>query len=629
MCWACGDPTHEIYAVPDRPGGQFASASLDASAGGTLILAGAGQFTDPTAAANGQFDIIIRYSGDPTYQAAFNQAAARWTQIITGDISDVTISAQFQQQYTLPATIDDLYIDAKIATIDGPGQVLGQAGPVLVRSSSLLTAYGQMTFDVADVAGMFASGLWTNVILHEMGHVLGIGTLWNSLGLKNSAGDYIGAHALAEYRALSGNASASSIPVEHDGGSGTAGSHWDEDTFNTELMTGFAESAGVPMPISRMTIASLWDLGYVVNLNAADAYTLPGGGGGTSGVTLVGDNGNNVLSGTANNDTISGLGGNDTLTGNGGNDTLDGGTGNDSIDGGSGDDTALFSGSLANYSPVDLSVRITISGPDGSDTLFNIEHMRFSDGTIHVVDGSALFDTVYYDRTYLDVFRAGIDAMAHYNGFGRFEGRDPNAFFSTSWYLNANPDVRASGMNPLDHYHQIGWRQGRDAGPNFDTGAYLANNPDVRASGMDPLEHYLLFGRAEGRAIYAAVSEAVGGFDAQYYLANNPDVANAGFDPLWHFNNFGWKEGRNPNSYFDTAGYLAHYTDVRDAGMNPLTHYETFGWKEGRDPSANFDTLRYLTTYIDVANAGLNPLDHYLNFGIYEGRSNFADGVWH
>jgi hypothetical protein len=38
-------------------------------------------------------------------------------------------------------------------------------------------------------------------------------------------------------------------------------------------MTGYAEPAD--MPLSRMTIASLKDLGYHVNLEAADPYTLP------------------------------------------------------------------------------------------------------------------------------------------------------------------------------------------------------------------------------------------------------------------------------------------------------------------------------------------------------------------
>ena len=600
---------------PHQPFDAARPAGLEA---GGVVMTNVISGGESLAAANGRFDIVVHYTGDPTYQAAFTQAAARWSQIITADIPDLN-SSSF-------GFIDDLLIDASIVSIDGPGGILGQAGPDLLRSGSRLPAHGEMEFDSADVANMFASGIWTNVILHEMGHILGIGTIWSLLGLKNGAGDYIGAHGLAEYRALSGNPSAASIPVEHDGGSGTAGAHWDEDTFNAELMTGFAESPGIAMPISRMTIGSLEDLGYTVNYAAADPYSLPGG---TPGGAIIGDSGNNNLVGTASADTIMGLGGNDTLAGGGGNDLLDGGAGNDSIDGGPGDDTAVFTGNLLSYALADLGVRVTISGPDGNDTLVSVEHLRFADGTIHLDDGSTLFDTAFYDRTYLDVFHAGVDARSHYNSFGRTEGRDPNAFFSSSWYLSLNPDVRASGANPLDHYHSIGWRDGRDPAPNFDTGLYLRNNPDVAASGVDPLEHYLLFGRAEGRAIYQAIGPAVAGFDAEYYLLQYADVRNSGADPLQHFNTFGWREGRNPNALFDTAGYLSHYTDVRASGANPLQHYELYGWLEGRDPSAGFDTLHYIAAYPDIAAAHINPLDHYLNSGIYEGRSPFADGVWH
>ena len=46
--------------------------------------------TSTTLSVNSSFDIVIRYTGDPTYQAAFTQAALRWEQVITGDIPDVS-----------------------------------------------------------------------------------------------------------------------------------------------------------------------------------------------------------------------------------------------------------------------------------------------------------------------------------------------------------------------------------------------------------------------------------------------------------------------------------------------------------------------------------------------------------
>jgi Ca2+-binding RTX toxin-like protein len=601
-------PTSTVVSLTDATTGTISPSSAGGEGGASLV------------AANGRYDIVVNYTGDSTYRAAFTQAAARWSQIITADIPDLNSSPW--------GFIDDLLIEARIVHIDGPGGILGQAGPDWIRNGSLLPAHGVMEFDEDDVASMFANGTWTNVILHEMGHILGIGTLWDDdyLDLRNNAGNYIGTYGLAEYRTLSGNFAATSVPLEHGGGSGTAGAHWDEAIFNTELMTGYAEAGGVPMPISRLTIGALQDIGYTVNYSAADFYTLPGG---PQTNVITGDGGNNTLVGTSSPDTINGLGGNDTISGNGGNDTIDGGTGNDGINGGAGDDTAVFAGNLASYTLQDRGVGgVTVVGPDGSDTLSAVEHLRFANGTVHFNDGNGLFDTIYYDRSNLDVFAAGIDAQAHYNAAGWREGRDPNAYFDSSWYLATNADVRASGANPLLHYQAAGWREGRDPGPNFDTKLYLINNPDVAGAGFDPLWHYLQFGIAEGRTTYAARGTTSGGFDAVYYLANNPDVAAAGIDPLSHFNGNGWREGRNPNALFDTKGYLAHYADVRNAGLNPLTHYEGSGWLEGRDPSTAFDTRGYLAANPDVAAAHANPLDHYLNAGIYEGRTPVNDGLW-
>jgi hypothetical protein len=131
-----------------------------------------------------------------------------------------------------------------------------------------------MQFDSADLATMAANGTLYYVVLHEMGHVLGIGTLWNEFGLKSDFYNYVGQNALAEYRRISGNPSATSIPLETTGGSGTAGVHWSEAVFGNEVMTGYISPPS--MPLSSMSIASLRDLGYAVNWGAAEGYTMPG-----------------------------------------------------------------------------------------------------------------------------------------------------------------------------------------------------------------------------------------------------------------------------------------------------------------------------------------------------------------
>jgi Ca2+-binding RTX toxin-like protein len=345
---------------------------------------------------------------------------------------------------------------------------------------------------------------------------------------------------------------------------------------------------------------------------------------------ITGDGTDETITGVGDTiaEYIDGNGGHDTLKGGGGHDTLKGGAGDDLIAGGSGDDTAVFTSALGAHTIYDFGSEIVVRG-EGFDDLFGIEHLRFANGTLNVVDdGNPLFDALYYLSRNPDVFQAGVDPLLHYNVAGRYEGRDPNAFFDTSGYLAANPDVAAAGINPLDHYHNSGWHEGRDPSAEFDTTLYLIQNPDVAAAGVDPLQHFLQYGYAEGRHTNWAVGSIAGGFDAQYYLFHNPDVAAAGIDPLWHFNNTGWHEGRDPNQIFDTSGYLAHNADVAAAGVNPLQHYQASGWHEGRDPSATFDTVGYLAANPDVAAAGINPLDHYLMFGIYEGRTPVSDGVW-
>ena len=110
-----------------------------------------------------------------------------------------------------------------------------------------------------------------------MGHVLGIGTLWNIKGLVQGAGSanpiFTGINAMREFAALIGATSSTPVPLANTGGAGARDSHWRESVFGNELMTGFLNPGF--NPLSRMTIASLEDLGYTVNYNAAAPFMLP------------------------------------------------------------------------------------------------------------------------------------------------------------------------------------------------------------------------------------------------------------------------------------------------------------------------------------------------------------------
>ena len=67
-----------------------------------------------------------------------------------------------------------------------------------------------------------------------------------------------------------------SVPVANVGGAGSRDSHWRESNMGNELMTP-TYNGGIANPLSRVTIGSLADLGYTVNMGVADPYTAPGG----------------------------------------------------------------------------------------------------------------------------------------------------------------------------------------------------------------------------------------------------------------------------------------------------------------------------------------------------------------
>ena len=100
--------------------------------------------------------------------------------------------------------IEDMYIAGLEAVMDGPSGVLGVAGPKYGRliNGVMMTTVGVMRFDTADIPGMIEKGTWESVIVHEMGHVIGIGTLWgvNGLAQTDSTGiSYQGPNALQQW----------------------------------------------------------------------------------------------------------------------------------------------------------------------------------------------------------------------------------------------------------------------------------------------------------------------------------------------------------------------------------------------------------------------------------------------
>ncbi len=229
------------------------------------------------------FNIEIVFEGDlwtDENQQAFIDAAEYLSTVIIGDVTDFRGNLGDGI-----VEIDDIQITAEISEIDGVGGTLGSAGPTYIRTDTSLPISGSMEFDTDDVDDLIADDDWYDVVLHEMIHVLGFGTLWETLDLITNYGTdddpdyrYTGENALYEYETEFADIysededSDLGVPVENDGGDGTAGGHWDDDTFDNEIMTGYLNTDSDNY-VSNMTIAALEDLGYETTYTASEVTT--------------------------------------------------------------------------------------------------------------------------------------------------------------------------------------------------------------------------------------------------------------------------------------------------------------------------------------------------------------------
>lgn len=222
--------------------------------------------------------------------ASFDAAADEIRATITGGLSTVALPTDFTNlsQCGLSGhpnvsrtNIPGLRIYLVVEPIDGAAGTLGSAGPCLIRNNNI-PALGIMRFDEADVANLQNNGRLTRVVLHEMMHVLGFGTVWYD-GLVDTLATpsdvrYTGGLARNACVNINGGASAcaTTIPVHTLDGPGSRYSHWREAVFQTELMTPVLGFSGNPAtPFAAMSIQALADMGYQVGISEADPYTVP------------------------------------------------------------------------------------------------------------------------------------------------------------------------------------------------------------------------------------------------------------------------------------------------------------------------------------------------------------------
>jgi hypothetical protein len=383
---------------------------------------------------------------------------------------------------------------------------------------------------------------------------------------------------------------------------------------------------------------------------------------------LIGEIGNDTITGTEGADVIQGLEGDDRLIAGGGNDTLIGGRGADTF-------VVAWNGGLDLLVDLEPGIdRIEVTGAPGQPPARLWQTERAGGGTYLEFD--------FQDGVIVPGGLSLEGAQASITGTGAefgipghppwvwalepvdMDGTEGEAFVFDIVRLGGGMGAPAAAATATWSFVAEGWpdpADAADAGPAASGQVEFAEGETSKRVvfhvGQDTLaeadEHFAIEGSFSGGGFAGPLLPTVGGiirnddpgqpggpgpwwqssafqvlFDPGDYLAANPDVRAAGVDPLAHYTSSGWTEGRDPSRAFGGTQYLDANPDVRAAGMNPLEHYISFGLAEGRSAFAApglgmagaFDRLFYRDANPDVAAAGADPLQHFESAGWQEGR---------
>ncbi len=214
-------------------------------------------------------------------------AARRWEEVIVGDLSDKDYSSEPYNDIFYPFNESQIYVgdvvdDIRIFFGNIRLEILaGQAGPqniwyiydpdtdrfILDRLPSI----GYVALDAGKFRHKENTDYWEGhfyrLSIHEIGHVLGIGTLWGDFIFERMDNSFLYLGPLA-VKAFNDSGGIGKIPLDEEA------SHWKEQTLGNEVMTP-RPSQNFNTPLSAITVQALADLGYVVDVSKADRYRVP------------------------------------------------------------------------------------------------------------------------------------------------------------------------------------------------------------------------------------------------------------------------------------------------------------------------------------------------------------------
>ena len=210
------------------------------------------------------------------------------------------------------------------------------------------------------------------------------------------------------------------------------------------------------------------------------------------------------------------------------------------------------------------------------------------------------FDFNWVRNVYCVALTNPLDILATYIANGREHSWMPSSDFDSHQYLSDHEDVAKSGMEPLAHYIQFGKYEDRlvrsvtspvlfdkfiiNASGLFLEEWYKAKYPDM-ATATDLVQHFIVYGEQEGRVPNPY-------FDSEWYASRNFTGGSVG--ALAHYAKVGQYSGFDPSALFSVATYLKLCQNPSDARSAALSHFLKNGATWLGLPSFSIEDSNYL-----------------------------------
>ena len=208
---------------------------------------------------------------------SMDRVAAKWQRVLrtasAGEFVRLAVG-ECRNAVSVGAFITGLRVLVKLDTL--AARIAGQGGPCVIRANGL-PLLGTVSLNILNYNTLSDRKL-DDLIQHEVGHVLGLGTIWGRgvmTTLVNGGSDaldpiFVGANALAAFPRLgqSRRFTGRTVPLQLN-----SRGHWRGDAFAGEIMA--PSLTAQPQRTSAVTVAALRDLGWDAELEAHDDFALP------------------------------------------------------------------------------------------------------------------------------------------------------------------------------------------------------------------------------------------------------------------------------------------------------------------------------------------------------------------